>query len=378
MSDPVYHDAQFAGSPLISYGEAPAKKRIPKLLAFLAGSFVLVLLGVFTWFWVFTSVEVPAEPMLMAIVPAGFVLPPETPELWRNTAENNDPLPTILGFVENRIDGKAIPFAVRVISVSDLFRDGPHPVWSLISAKGNLGRISKLTPMKIFGNPFKSTGKQAWLSLDPSMVIGTDQEKLALPSRMEGLFDGKIWEVNMPIVDTSEQVPTSSLNLVTISGRSNGLLANYSLTNGIIWQLPEASWLAWRHQTSTLDMIIYPSPFLPSSSTIMEMASSDELLSRQSLLLADETDYFEFQPPSPSTSTQGTESQQIINFHIPQNLIWSAVDETVSPSTCPGKTVAVYDALSLKNICSWIDICFIKPTSLVVSQQGGKTFFCIK
>ena len=375
----MYHDAQFAGSPLISYGEAPAKKRITKLLAFLAGSFVLAFLGGFTWFWGLTSVEVPADPMLMAIVPASFILPPEAPEVWRNTAENNYPIPTIVGFAASSVDGKATPFAVRVFSISDLFQDKPWSVWCLVSNQEDLGPTSEFSPMEIFGNPLRISKKQAWLSLNPALIIGTNQENLTLPSRMEGLFDGKVWVVNSLIIDSPDQTPPSSPNLVTLSGPSNGLLANYSLTNGIVWQLPEAGWLAWEHQTSTLDMIIYPTSSLSSTSIATDTILNDKLLARQSLLLSDDTDYLEFQPPMLSTSTQRLESTQILKFQIPQNLlVISSASEDVSSLTCPGKTVAVYDAASLKNICSWLDICFIKPISLVVSQQGEKTFFCIK
>jgi len=377
VSDPVIHDAHFVGSPLISYGEAPSKKRIPKLLAFLAGSFVFALLVIFTWFWGFTSLEVPFDPMVIAIVPASFTLPPEAPEIWRNTAENNYPLPTVMGYTASGADNKPVPFALRVFSLADIFQDEPWSIWRLVSTNGNLGQTQRSTPMRFFGSPMTIFRKQAWLSLNPSLFLGTSQDKIILPSRMEGLFDGSTWEVDMSVVDAPEQVLPASPNLITLSGQGSSLVANYSLTNGIVWQLPEAGWLVWKHQTSTLEMEIYPSTFF-ASSTIQKLEPSEKILSRYGLLLSDGTDYQEFQPLVPSSTTQVSESVQVLEFQIPQNLVGIYSERSVSPPTCPGKTIAIYDAASLKNICSWLDTCFIRPASLVVSQQGEKTFICIK
>ena len=282
-----------------------------------------------------------------------------------------------MGYTAGGADNKSVPFALRVFSLTDLFQDEPWSIWRLVSTNGNLGQTQRSTPMRFFGSPMTIFRKQAWLSLNPPLFLGTSQDKIILPSRMEGLFDGSTWEVDMPAVDAPEQMPLASSNLVTLSGQSNSLVANYSLTNGIIWQLPEAGWLVWKHQTSTLDIDIYPSSYL-ASSTVRKLEPSEKLLSRYGLLLSDGTDYQEFQPPIPATTTQGSESAQPLEFQIPQYPLGIYSEGSVSPLTCPGKTIAIYDAVSLKNICSWLDTCFIKLTSLVVSQQGEKTFFCIK
>jgi hypothetical protein len=317
--------------------------------------------------------------MVIAIVPASFTLPPEAPEIWRNTAENNYPLPTVMGYAASGADNKPVPFALRVFSLADLFQDKPWSIWRLVSTNGNLGPTLRSTPMRFFGSPLTIFRKQAWLSLNPALLMGTSQDKIILPSRMEGLFDGSTWEVDMPTVDAPDQIPPASPNLITLSGQGNGLVANYSLTNGIIWQLPEAGWLVWSHQTSTLNIDIYPASLsFIASSTVRKLEPSEKLLSRYGLLLSDGTDYQEFQPRASSSTTQVLDSAQALEYQLPQNLLGIYSEGSASPPNCPGKTIAIYDAASLKNICSWLDTCFIKPASLVVSQQGKKTFICIK
>jgi len=113
----------------MSYGEAPVNKRLPKLLALLAGSFAvgLVILGL--WFWFFTSIPLPDEAIVLAVVPSSVELPSQAPEEWKKTAAVNSPLPTVVGFAG--LKSKVGPFAVKVFSLNDLFESDSISVWKL-------------------------------------------------------------------------------------------------------------------------------------------------------------------------------------------------------------------------------------------------------
>ena len=144
----------------MSYGEAPINRRITKLLVVLAGSFVVVLLALGVWFWFFSPIPLPADISVMAVVPAHIQLPSQAPDVWKQTADINSPLPTIMGFVADKQGGKPMPFAIQVFSLSELVQDGKVAVWKIVSEKDLQPQISK-SPIQLFG--FPSPNKPVWL-----------------------------------------------------------------------------------------------------------------------------------------------------------------------------------------------------------------------
>lgn len=383
MTDSSIHDATLVGSPIMSYGEAPIKSRITKLLVILAGSFVVVLLALGVWFWFFSSIPLPADISAMAVVPAHVQLPDQVPDVWKQAADINSPLPTVMGFVTDKQGGKPIPFAIQVFSLSELMQDGKLTAWRIVS-EGDLKPQTWKSPQQLFGVP--SSNKPVWISIKPKELLGLQSGQADLPDEMAGPLENGlrpegsgpewVWKVSGQNILTG-QAPSTTNSFISLSPFNSAILANFSQANGLTLHLPDSGWVNWSFQADTVNFVIQPeTPVDPS--TVLGLATSHDIFDKRSALLEDQTAIQILMPPTslPTATDWLPDGKFAMIFNkISTNLV-SPASKSVNGLTCPGKTLAFFDAQSLKNICSWINVCFASPERLLVAEQAGNVNFC--
>ncbi|MDD5726852.1 MAG: hypothetical protein PHC53_05660, partial [Patescibacteria group bacterium] len=293
MTDSSIHDATLVGSPIMSYGEAPINRRITKLLVVLAGSFVVVLLALGVWFWAFSSIPLPADISVMAVVPAHIQLPSQAPDVWKQAAEINSPLPTVMGFVTDKQSGKPTPFAIQVFSFSDLMQGGKLATWKIISEK-DIQPLTNKSPLQLFG--FPSFNKSVWLSIKPKELLGLQAGSADLPDEMNGPLENGVWKISGSTVSIN-QAPSTTDSFVPLSPFSSSILANFSQANGLAMHLPDSGWVNWSFQADTINFVIQPeTPIDPK--TVLDLATSHDLFDKRGALLEDQTAIQILMPPT--------------------------------------------------------------------------------
>jgi hypothetical protein len=386
-------DAAFTGSPLLSYGEAPNRRRLPKLLALLAGSFAVVAVVLVVWFWYFTALPMPTDASLVVIVPDGVDLPVRSPEVWRRVAKENSPLPTVMGFISDPSGSpKSTAFAIRVFSLTDFFADKGLSVWKM-EADQTSGLIAQTAPQKIFGDLW-ALPHAPMLTIWPKRLFGSSLPS-DLPEVLSGPVMGNIWQVPIDHDAISDQLTPLGPNNVILSASADDYLAKSTQINGLQIQLPASGRLNWvRHETS-LDFAIQPN-FPLSSSTLSGLESTQGHLGKKDALLPDQSAYQILRPLvipdlvdekdaliseiQTASSSKDLLKQQVYEFSLTDqvSLLLGQGTENVSQLTCPGNHLAEFDETSLKNICSWLDICFVDMNLLVIAEQGSFVNFCVK
>ncbi len=373
MTDSSIHDATLVGSPIMSYGEAPINRRITKLLVILAGSFVVVLLALGVWFWFFSPIPLPADISVMAVVPAHVQLPGQAPDVWKQTADINSPLPTIMGFVADKQGGKPMPFAVQVFSLSELVQDGKVAVWKIASEKDLQPQISK-SLIQLFG--FPSFNKPVWLSIKPKVLLGLQAGPVDLPDEIAGPLENGVWKTSGKTMPTN-QAPSTTNNFIPLSPFNSSILANFSQANDLALHLPDSGWVNWSFQADAVNFVIQPeTPVNPD--TVLGLATGHDLFDKQNGLLEDQTSVQILMPPTslPTATDWLTDGKFAMSFNkTPSNSV-SFISKSVNGLTCPGKALAFFDAQSLKNICSWVGVCFVSPEHLLIAEQAGNVNFC--
>lgn len=381
MSDSNIHDSGFAGSPIVSYGQASDKNRLPKLLALIAGSFAVVFALFCIWFWFFTSIPIPTNVVALAFVPALVKLPAGAPEVWRSAQVKNSPLPTVLGYVQSDDDVSQeikypIPFAISAFSVADLFRQWEAGAWRLQMTGVDDGSIAveRQSPWRLMGFPSKSRG--VWLKVWPRRLLITTDDQVDIPEVLEGYYRDGIWKVN----STEYGVRSTSQegNLVYMTNVGSDYLANFTSANGLQIRMPSSSLVSWNVDAEGLDLSIRPSD--PSSKRVMlGLTQNDNLLNINRQLLSDQTVYdelFRLDDTNLVVSSTADAYRYVLSSGYEFSLLPS--DVGASKKLCPGNVLASFDRTSIRNLCSWIGICFDYPQDLIVSQQEKDWNFCIQ
>lgn len=363
MNEPLIRDSAFSGSPIMSYGQFSARHKWPKLLALAAGSFGLLVLGAGIWFWFFTSLPLPSDSAVMAIIPPGYKLPGSVPGVWREAVEHNYPLPTVVGLWPADLPGaQSSPFAVRVLDFTGQAADG-WSVWRVL-AENTSSAVEFKSPFQVFGNPWSDKGSLLWLSLRPAKVLNLGNEA-GLPPVLEGYIQNGTWKVTAPSEQFTDQELDWSTNYLSLSSENNNYLANFTAFYGE-QKIGDQAWVHWEHDNGlTLT-------FKPREGS--ESAWVGQTLTVGSLLLPDDylIQVFEL-ADSVSYATQT--SSDSIKYDLP-SLPGIYTGSSAGDLACQGQRLAAFDEQSLKNICSWSDICFIKLKSLVINRQEQYINFC--
>lgn len=371
MTDSSIHDAGFAGSPIMSYGEAPVKRRITKLLAVLAGSFAIFLVIFSLGFWFLTSMPIPNETVAMAVLPASVKLSGEAPEVWRIAVDANQPLPTVVGYAKDK-DGKTKPFAIRVFLVSDLTNH--FSAWNLLSGS-ELTSSSSKRPSTLIGSPFSSTAR---LTIWPKKLLNSVSGLgFDLPEVMAGPIIGKVWRVNGLKDDVQSLSSVTGTNAIALNPSFSRLLSNYLTANGKVVKVPENGLVNWKNDKTGLNLFVQPNTPIENS-VYLDLAEGLDLFDYKSSLLEDETTYQILNPPISLSATSSVFQQTQFVYQLPAKPIIEDPNKSVRSLACSGEPLAVFDHQSLKNICSWTDICFFVPKQMIIAKQGDQVSFCVE
>jgi hypothetical protein len=383
VSDSNIHDSGFAGSPIVSYGQASVKNRIPKLLAFVAGSFA-VALGLFClWFWFLTSLPIPTNVVALAIVPASIELPVGSPEVWESAQKNNSPLPMVLGYVKLPDDSgmerkDPTPFAVNVFSLSDLFGQGKTAAWKLQTAEDVTSSIAveRQSPWHLMGFPAK--GRGIWLKIWPKRLLASADSQLDVPETLEGYYKNGVWTVEDSGLGKKIYQSDQSENFVQISGAASDYLANFAATQGLQIRMPSSSFVGWGANDEGLRLTISPAD-ASSTSVALGLTQDENLIGKSRRLLGDQTVYDEFVRLNDTNLSVSTTADGSFHYDLNPAIDFSPLNPNQSESqvACPGDELANFDQVSVRNLCSWIGICFDYPQNLIVSQQDDNWNFCI-
>jgi hypothetical protein len=370
VTDSNIHDTGFTGSPIMSYGEAPVKRRITKLLAVLAGSFVVCVVLLSAWFWFLTSLPLPDNMVAMAVVPAGVILPDNAPDVWKQTVEANRPLPSVLGFARSKAaDDKVVPFAVKAFSLADIVQD--ISAWKL-SAEAELSVSSRQSPWKVFGTPWR---RLVWLTIWPKKLLNSQSD--SLPEVLSGAYSKNIWHVNVNGGDLSLLGSVTSSNAMPLTPALSQNLANFTAANGFQIKFPEKGSLGWEAKAGQLDLIVQPEPPIDDL-TYLGLAQGYDLFDKRNSLLQDQTAFQILAPLTGLSATSSIFQTKQFTFHFPLSMAFDTKNNSVRSLACPGQPVALFDNASSKNICSWIDICFFIPRQMIITRQNNGVNFCVE
>lgn len=363
MNEPLIRDSAFKGSPIMSYGQFGARNKWLKLLAIVAGSFGALILGVGIWFWFFSSLPLPTASALMAIIPPGHPLPSGVPGVWREAVEHNYPLPTVVGlWSSDQPEDKLVPFAVQVFDFANNQANG-WKMWRIL-AQDTAPAVESKAPFQVFGNPWSDQGSLIWLSISPAQVLRMDREA-DLPPVLQGYVHSQTWKVQASSEQFAGQEPDWSTNYLSLSSVKSNYLANFTAYYGEQMHNP-LDWVHWEHGD---DLTLF---FKPSEGS--EAGYASQTLTVGNLLLPD--DYVVEVRQLTDTVVYSTHTQiQTVELNIPYG---SGVylDPTTTQTACQGQRLVAFDEQSIKNICSWSDICYVKLKSLVINKQEQYINFC--
>lgn len=363
MNEPLIRDSAFLGSPIMSYGQFSARNKWLKLIALATGSFGLLILGAGIWFWFFSSLPLPADSAVMAIIPPGYKMPNSVPAVWRVAAEHNRPLPAVVGLMASgRSDGQLEPFAVRVLDIADRSSNG-WSVWRILS-EDMPSAFELKTPFQVFGSPWPNKSSGFWLSISPSKVFGLGEE-VGLPQVLQGYVQPGIWRVDSPVEESLDQEPGWDTNYLGLSSENDIYLANFTAFYGE-QGFGSPAWVHWEHDDGLT--LAYK------SKEGSETGLVGRTLTVGSLLLPDDYLVHVLELSDSSVYTTRTQSD-LIKLNV-ADIAGFYLGSVPTDLNCPGRKLVAFDEQSLKNICSWTDICFIKLKSLVINKQEQNINFC--
>lgn len=355
----------------MSYGEAPVKRRMTKLLAVLAGSFAIFLVIFCFGFWLFTSMPVPDDAVAMAVLPSSISLPPEAPGVWEIAQEANHPLPTVVGYAKDKT-GKTVPFAIRVFLVSDFANQ--WSAWKLLSTS-ELTVSSSRRPSSLIGSPLSSAIRLTiWPKEMLSSVSGLGFD---LPDVMTGPVVNNAWQVKGLKGDVPGLRSVTSSSAMALNPAFSHLLTNYLTANGKVIKVPEKGLVNWKNESNGVNLFIQPEePVL--NSIYLDLAEGYDLFDYKNSLLEDETSYQILNPPASLSATSSIFQQNLFAYRLPAKPIIEDGNNSARSLACSGEPLAIFDYQSLKNMCSWTDICYFVPKQMIVARQSNQTNFCVE
>ena len=391
MSDIVIHTNQLSGSPIISYGDTGIRSSKTKLLAVLAGGFVLLIIGLLAWFWFGTHIPLPNNAILSAIVPAGTKLPERAPGLWKTVSADNDPLPVLVGYAKGD-DASLVPFAIRFPSVfSRKFYSTGN--WELVADVQLKNDVSG-SPYSVFSWPWSALRqKQVWLALYPQIMFGEPGlEVSGLPERIQGYMTDHAWITDLvagDAVNSNQDAKnvSSMTSQIPLLNENQTVLHNFFASQGLSVKLPEKNMLTWEKINSENQIKIDLNEPV-TTDTLSGLAQAVGLFDKSDYLLPDDVMMQGKRPALKvfSSSTKPfiangtfvfpTSTPEIFfPYHINSDSETSA-NLPVDQSACPGSKIAYFNASSLQNICTWLNFCLITPGSLQINDNHGTVTFC--
>lgn len=377
--DPFIRDAVFRGSPILSYGTANRGSAWPKFLALAAGIFVLLAIAVLSWFWFFTNIPIPKNTIVLAILPSRTSLGVNAPLVWKQAITLNSPSPTIAGIakVANEISTTAytnLSYAIRLSPATAII--GRTRLWDL-SSEEKLTEYDYKSPFEVFGWPWEMFDGRLLLQVAvKDLFADADFTAADLPNVVEGEVIGNKWQTNIPIMRVSDAGEQSELLLqtdgfVTLDEGANEFLRNFLIYYGAWLDYTEQGTLTWEFATSTVDV-----DYMGFGDE--EIATYDDLAALKVVpyTLEDGTVVQRlFKNSQQSSSTVDRATSTTLAIPISQREIYGN-ENSVSALTCQGQVMAKFDRQSLRNFCSWFDICYFNFDHVVFLNEMGYLTIC--
>ncbi|GEM_PF-1500510 len=380
--NPFIYDSSFRGSPILSYGKATSGTIWPKIFAVLAGFLVIFGLIFVIWLWFFSQIPIPRNTVVKIILPANKVLSVKgVPLEWKQVQQLNKPMPTLAGMINNEIDGKFESYAIRLSFIDALFSD--RSIWQ-INTTASVSEIDYQTPYKIFGWPWQLINQQIWLSLDVKRIFSFRNALIEdLPDIISGNIIDNEWQTDFFILEDFDAVDfvqnNKNLNsFATIPSIQKSVLLNYFAYQGLYFDLnKDYSLLEWdlsKENTNLKlfylnqrDFVMATTTYPDNLGTKIDYTLPDGEHVQRLYLINRATSTLVSLDADKITTTDLTTEDSTLNM---KNI------NDVSDLTCSGKILARLDYNSLQNLCSWIDICFVKWQELLFVNRDGKLVVC--
>ncbi|MFZ2804724.1 MAG: hypothetical protein WA001_05950 [Patescibacteria group bacterium] len=287
-----------ASSPIVAYGETrhPGGK---KFLAILAGSFVLVLIGLVAWVTLGWKISFPKNVILVAAVNGNTELPMGMPEVWQNATHVRHPV--LLGLVET--GSSTVPFTLGLSSDGSAGTNYAS-LWPFVLSSNSPLRLDGTLTVRDLLLTLSHLGHhEAYLTLDTRQLFGGNQ-------LISGPLDGTTWQTDATFATTdSHQLPPGdiSINLDALPDAWPSIrdALQQSLPTLALDERPAA--ISWSASGSSTNVVAQFDE-TPSTSTLLAFASTAGIYDATAFDLPDGTGAEELEPPLQLLNTSGTQS----------------------------------------------------------------------
>ncbi|MBD3281135.1 hypothetical protein GF391_00110 [Candidatus Uhrbacteria bacterium] len=348
--DPFIRDAAFKGSPILSYGTANRGSAWPKFLALGAGFFVLAAGILGSWFWFFTSIPIPKQSIIELDLPAGSEMGATSPLIWKQMIELNKPMPTLAGLVKSGNSSEFKEYAIRLSPARAIV--GRSSLWQ-VESQADIAIMEYKSPFEVFGWPWELVNRRANLSVKLREMFsyqGNDIQEL--PEILSGEIIGNRWKTNLPLKIEGNSLPLDNFSSggVVFSNNDSDFLANFLQYFGSYSKGDDASLLEWEFAPASLKLDYEGAGDL---GAVIE--EGDSGVSVQEFVMEDGTAAKRLYLASTTATGSSSEAIEIPSYRYIET---AAKQKSVSDLTCDGDALAVFDRQSLRNFCSWFDICY--------------------
>lgn len=365
----VIHDNVLRGSPIMSFGEPPRRYRALKLLALLAGSFLVLALSLAFVAWVTMKLPLPESPLVAAVVRSSVTMPGNIPQVWREARDMNDPMPTLLGYARNPETGEPVPFAVTFPSLFDgaTYSSGR---WNLLTDQ-DLKAAEYLPMSKIYGKLLGfPTSHDVWLTVYAKNLLDSEGALSGLPQIIQGEVKDRIWHTDLSSEGLSGLDSLQlGQNAIPLTAENSLIAGSAAVLQGITLNLPETGVLNWVN-TATGTRLEPKSMNSQNTTGESDLAVANGLFGYRQKFLEDQTPYYMLTFPDSSTRT-------FSGVDVPNTVSRPVISPSSASSlACPGQLLALFDTTSVSNICSWLGVCWEKPKTVIFTHINNRVDIC--
>lgn len=279
--EPEIHSNLPASSPIIAYGEARGPNLRPKLLALIAGSLVVGLIGVGIWMFARMPIAFPNDSPLVLVVHGGTELPESLPTLWRDAARQS-PLPVLVGL--SRTENGFEPFVLL-------------PRWRQLPAANNsikgVTRIVSNVPLPLAENIHAVDLASLFLQLfrHPAYAVVNATGKIS-DRTMSGSLDGTTWHTETAIATSATQdLPDGDMSVdLTALPDAWSAIDDALARSGFVLEAGDApSALGWTMTTGSTPTLALRYDNGLASSTLLAIAAATGVYDEHPYTLSDGT-----------------------------------------------------------------------------------------
>lgn len=367
MSEQEIHSTLPTGSPILAYGTASRASRTRRILAPIAGIFVILLVGLILFLR--TTVRVPTRAFVLAAVRGGTTLPGEFPTTWKDTAQKAS-LPVILGIAID--DQGLVPFAVTwrgLVSVQEL---ADTEQWNMV-------RFLRFASHTI--------SSPAYIRLDARNVDPAYEANLEGPVTRTGT-----WHTNMRVPRSSAPSLPPGDFAISLKAFPEAwpVIQDALRQNAFVLETPEIpDEVSWSASDSALSRLELRYEGAPSASTIQSFASAAGLHDTNTYKLRDDVVAEELRLPKNSLGSSTVRSWEMgdgsllkIDVHaLVLEPMGSGTSTLVQPSPCSngGRIVFIFNKNIIARISEIVKIPALNSFRAAIgSENAGRLEVCLK